>query len=584
MIVQGGSTNPGDPVRRGLRALGLLTPLVLLIAVVGAGLLGPRPEPPAPLPSLRAEAAEATPAARTPVPALLAGPGPGFPTVVASLGVRTIPEAQADLVATPGGPIAVAGILVDLSAGEGCAAAKDDTRGALSPLCARRARLVPGPGAARGGPHLHVLVPPGVRLPPAFEDTVPDVPMPVVLVGRGPVAPCTPDARGCGETLTADLVAWADGRPFEPGPVFDAGLQVPPPGIAYRRLAAAESLATGRSGSVLVAAVVRPATVADIDPDAATAMAAARPAPGGLVWYVRSLETVYGPTTYPPGDYPARMRWVVLDETTGTPIAAGLVAGATGARRTDAGAGGTEGGPAAVPAFPASVAGLPVLDVAASLAGRATRAGAVVAVAGWLRAWSDPAACPSPIDGLPGGGCPRTGLLVGAPWSDAPGAATGASRPVVQVAIAPGIEIPDVAVGLAVDEKGPPPPVVAVGTYDEAGSLHLEAVAWVSGQVLAPGRQVAAGLAVAAGDPIAIGSARTRHALDGAGAILRMVLAPARALAAIDPEAAARVRTAGMAAGAPLWYLRGLDLATGAVRWAVVDPGTGRVLARDSAE
>lgn len=370
MIVQTGSTNPRGPVRRVLRVVGLVTPLVLLVIIVGAGILGPKPEPPASLPSLAAVSPDPLPS--VPAPVLVAGPGPGFPTVVANLGVRSILEARAEMAARPGQPIAVAGILERVETGDGCPSARDDTRRLLSPLCARRARLVLEPAAARGEPHLHVLVPPGVRLPPAFEDAAPDAPMPVVLVGRGPTAPCAADERGCGGTLTADLVAWADGAAFEPGVIFDAGLVVPPAAIAYRRLAAAEALAVGWSGSVLVAAVVRPATVASIDPDAATAMAAAGPSPEGLVWYVRSLETVYGPARIPAGDYPPRMRWVVLDETTGTAIVTGVVAGADG----------SGDGPAAAPAFPAAIAGRPVLGVAASLADRPASAGAIVAVAG----------------------------------------------------------------------------------------------------------------------------------------------------------------------------------------------------------
>ena len=38
-----------------------------------------------------------------------------------------------------------------------------------------------------------------------------------------------------GERLVADLVSWADGAPFDPGPVFDAGLEVPLAAVAYRR-------------------------------------------------------------------------------------------------------------------------------------------------------------------------------------------------------------------------------------------------------------------------------------------------------------------------------------------------------------
>ena len=52
---------------------------------------------------------------------------------------------------------------------------------------------------------------------------------------------------------------------------------------------------------------------------------AARPAPQGLVWYVRGLLTAYGPGRYPAGDYPPRVLWVLLDETTGDPLATGVL-------------------------------------------------------------------------------------------------------------------------------------------------------------------------------------------------------------------------------------------------------------------
>jgi hypothetical protein len=398
--------------------------------------------------------------------------------------------------------------------------------------------------------------------------------MPVIVVGRGPVGACDGSERGCGETLAVDLLAWADGAPFDPGPVFDAGLEVPPSAIAYRHLAAAEALVVGWSGSVLIAAAVRPATVEAIDPEAAAAMTATGASPAGLVWYVRGLETEYGPARYMTSDVPPRMRWVVLDESTGSPIVTGVVDRPDGASTR---------GDATGSAFPATVAGLPVRDVATVIAARAdVPAGRIAAVAGWLRAWADPSACLDPIDGLPAGGCPRTGLLIGAPWSDAAGTPPEGAGAVIHVEVPPGVALPDVAVGIEVEEKGPPPPVVALGRYDEAGSFVVEAVAWVSGQSLAPGRVVARDVAAAADDPIAAEAGARRDALDGATAVLRMVLDPARALAAIDPEAAARMRTAGRDAAAPLWYLRGLT-ASGTVTWAVVEPGTGRVLARADA-
>ena len=138
-----------------------------------------------------------------------------------------------------------------------------------------------------------------------------------------PASDCFRSTGGCAERFTADLVTWASGEAFDPGPIFGAGLEVPPPAIAFRYRDEAEGLVTGWTGTVLVSAVVRPATVAAMDPEAGAVLARI-PSPEGLVWYARGLETTYGPARYPPGDYPARVRWVVVDETTGLPLATGI--------------------------------------------------------------------------------------------------------------------------------------------------------------------------------------------------------------------------------------------------------------------
>jgi hypothetical protein len=587
MIIEPTPTNPRSPLRRAMRVAGIVLPVVLLAAVIGAGVLGPRPEPPAleaspgapPLgdasqladdPSLTAETA--------PPRQIPAGPVPSFPTVAADLEVLAVPAAQPRLAGADGLPIAVAGYLSDVSGPAACAAAMGDTRRLLSPLCERLARLITADqGAADPGVHLHVRIPPGVRLPPAFEDAGPDEPMPVVIVGRAeePGAPCTSSARGCGERLVADRVTWANGAAFDPGPVFDAGLETPPASVAYRRLDEAKTLAVGWSGTILVAAVVRPRTVAEIDPAAAAAMAAG-PRPQELVWYVRGLETGYDPTRYPLGHAPPRLSWAVVDETTGATLARGPV-----------------WGPAA---FPASVSGLPVLGVAEAVeARRAGLAPDVVAVAGWLRAWADPRACTNPIDGLPGGGCPRAAMLVGGPWTDRASSSSSDVGPRLNSIVPPGVLIPDRAVGLAVVDSGPPPPVVVLGRFgaSDAGCnrdprectepFTIEAVAWSSGRNLAPGRQVAAGLVV----PVdLVAASATDPGVGppvGVTRLLRVVLARASDLAALDPAAALALHPAGMRPSAPVWYVRGLAAESSAISWAVVEPGTGRVLARDDA-
>ncbi len=362
MIVQPASTNPRGPVRRALRIVGLAIPLLLLVIVVGAGLAGPKPEPATPDASELA-VAPSLPSPTAPSRQTPADPLPAFPTVAADLEVLSVPAAKPRLTGPTGQPVAVAGYLSDVSGPAECAAAEGDTRRLLSPLCERDARLLVGDGdPTDAGAHLHVRIPPGVRLPSVFEDADSDDPMPVVLVGRAedPNAPCATSRRGCGERFVADLVSWAGGAPFDPGAVFDAGLEVPLASFAYRRLDEAKTLARGWSGTILVAAIVRPQTVAAIDPAAAAAMAAG-PRPRELVWYVRALETGYDPTRYPLGYAPPRLSWAVLDETTGATLARG---------------------PAADPgSFPSTVAGLSVFGVVDALeAHRAGLAPDVVAV------------------------------------------------------------------------------------------------------------------------------------------------------------------------------------------------------------
>jgi hypothetical protein len=65
--------------------------------------------------------------------------------------------------------------------------------------------------------------------------------------------------------------------------------------------------------------------------------------------------------------------------------------------------------------------------------------------------------------------------------------------------------------------------------------------------------------------------------------LLRVVLAQASDVAALDPVAAVALRPAGIRPSTPVWYVRGLAADGRAFAWAVVEPGTGRVLARDDA-
>ena len=189
----------------------------------------------------------------------------------------------------------------------------------------RHARLEALPDGGDPGTHLDLTIAAGTRMPATFERLGgAGRPVQVVLVGRyGPrLEPCHPTIYECNGSLLVERVTSSDGEPFEPGAVYDAGLEVPPVEMAYRNLDSAETLAIGGSGTILMAALLRPSTVAAIDPAAARSLTAAEP-PGSLVWYVRGLETGYDVKDPLHGLAPPRYSWVVLDYDTGATLGRG---------------------------------------------------------------------------------------------------------------------------------------------------------------------------------------------------------------------------------------------------------------------
>jgi hypothetical protein len=584
MIVEPTPTNPRSPMRRALRLVGIVLPVVLFAGFLGAGLLGPKPEPVAPDASLSPVIADASLVPAVPDPSaapaaviLPSGPGPGFPTVAAGLNVLSVPEAQTALATGQGHPLAVAGYLDGLRTADACPASAGDTRGLLSPLCERRVRLVvASAGATNPGAHLHVRMPPGVRLPAAFEDATPDAPMQVVIVGRGevPGAPCWVAARGCGEQMTADLVAWADGGPFNPGPVFDAGLEVPPPAIGYRHLHEALSLVAGPSGTILISAVVRPATVAAIDPDAGAALAAKRE-PEGLVWYVRGLVTDYGPGRYPVGDYPPRIQWALVDETTGDPLATGVLTPLDDTETS-----------------PAAVANMRVRSVSATLdAWHAGRGAAVVAVTGYLRAALIADGC-SPGTGLPGADCRRRVVLAETAGANDGAGGFGGFGSHIHATVLPGVLLPGDAGGPAAG-GGTPRLVAIIGRFGASNaacpgdllgcedSFVIERVAWSDGASVALEPGVESGLVAEPADPMVADTSETAGtALGPATELLNVLLVRPAGLSLVDPMAAVALDAKGFTEAA--WYVRGVDVPhqplpdppygrlAPVIRWAVV--------------
>lgn len=337
MIVEPAPSNPRGLGRRALRLAGIILPAVLLVSVVTAGVLGPRPPaqtPPTDAPAAQIASPDASPDASPPVapsPAALPTTSPDngpFPMVVAGLTVLPVSDARLRGRSGSMSPIAVGGYLAGVRTAGACA---DDAGGSApgpiegSLLCVRIATLTAEPASTDATrshatmSRLRVVLPPGIRIPELGGAIAPAL----VIVGRTLQASSSCDSfTRCGATFTADRIAWASGAVTDVVPVVDAGIDPSPSEWILHNRSQAEALATGFSGTVLVSALVHPETVALLDPAASRSLADARPA-GALVWYVRALETAYGSMRYPQGDMPPRVSWVVLDDLTGTPLAWG---------------------------------------------------------------------------------------------------------------------------------------------------------------------------------------------------------------------------------------------------------------------
>ena len=313
MIVQPTPTNPRSPLRRALRLGGLVLPVALLAVVSGAGILGTRPEPP----PARPPAGEATPASPdapqftasslSPGPvALVAADGPP-PTQFGDLPATTPGEliAARDRGRSPAA-VAVSGYL-QVIPGAGCAARPG---GPVGPWCVRTGILadwwwtsmstLTGPVP----PHIHLVVPVGVRLPEAVARTVDSTGgggAHVLVVGRfDDASPCTASGRSCGDDFVVERFAWVDGVRVGLTPLvadrLDTGDCRPSP----------FTLALDDADMPLSAVLVWPAGVKDLDP-AAAALAATGPS-SEPVWYLRVLDGARGP------GMERRVRWMLLSE------------------------------------------------------------------------------------------------------------------------------------------------------------------------------------------------------------------------------------------------------------------------------
>jgi len=322
MIIEPTPTNPRSPLRRALRVAGLVLPVLLLGVVVGAGMLGPRPEPP-PTASPVAELPAATPPSAQPTPGEPATPAPLAainaddpvpPGTFEDLPVADIAEVLRTRAGSPQGTaLAVSGFLrVDGSADDECV---DEPPGSLGPWCERIGVLTAWPAlstsspAGRSSSHLHLpphldlSIPAGVKLPQtaavARQGTKGDVPQ-VLVVGRfEPASTGCPRAPwGCGETFVVERFAWADGVRVGLTPLIAEPLQT------GTKRGSPFGTVLGDSELPLAAVLTWPDGIARLDPDAA-ALLAARP-PSEPVWYVRVLEGGASPG----GD--RLVRWTLL--------------------------------------------------------------------------------------------------------------------------------------------------------------------------------------------------------------------------------------------------------------------------------
>lgn len=168
-------------------------------------------------------------------------------------------------------------------------------------FCARTGIIAARPftaatGFADIGNHLHPQLPVGVVLPRAADlsraDPAPDGPEapPAVLIVRFDdlrARECLPAGRHCGEELVVERVVWVDGDSYPAIRAVEPAVPVTPPAIRIRTAGRAAERGLGASATPMMAVLVRPGTIAYIDPAMAPLLAGVGPDP---VWYVRGLR------------------------------------------------------------------------------------------------------------------------------------------------------------------------------------------------------------------------------------------------------------------------------------------------------
>ena len=163
----------------------------------------------------------------------------------------------------------------------------------------------------------------GLRLPEQVQRTTMAAagsPLTAVLVGRFAdfLQPgCTEVGPACELGFDLEAVAWAEGSPFPARPFVDPAIDDAPTDWITSNQASVGGRIVGPSGVVLEIALVRPATLRDLDPHAARRIRGADPR--GHVWYVRGLRPARDGSSSPD------LVWGVVDDTTLEILDTGLV-------------------------------------------------------------------------------------------------------------------------------------------------------------------------------------------------------------------------------------------------------------------
>ncbi len=343
MIIEPTPIHSRSPWWRALRVAGLAAPAVLLVAVVGVGLAGPKPTPPPEASSLAlASPPDATDSATDEAPIAAATPSPAaqvaFPTQFRSIAALRPSEVLASRMAgATQDVVVVAGYLgidwIDLTC-------KDVTLGATGPWCERRGLILESPivtlGNTRPGgrpPHLHLTFPIGVRIPDAVALTAggaPGTTVPAVVVGRFAAgSTCAGNLQACDRGFVVDRVVWAAGVDYALTPLVD-------PRLAASRRASPFAVADRMGAIPLEGVLAWPDTIASLEPEAgAAASKAPRSEP---VWFLRvivGIGTGVGTSTGAaagvwPREAIPRTAWILLDTPRMQVIASGPASTATG--------------------------------------------------------------------------------------------------------------------------------------------------------------------------------------------------------------------------------------------------------------